>query len=105
MCMSCQRCTFSTKRLPFSGLVWVYGAGLLVAGFKAFKGQRGALLDELMTAVLPNLPGGKKTRRAFVIGEDRDTAIQMISALLLQLVQVMQLLCKSITLITKINRI
>jgi hypothetical protein len=63
-------------------------AGLLVAGFKQIKGQRAALLDELMTTVVPNLPTAKRTLRSFIIGDASMSNIQMISALLLQLLQV-----------------
>lgn len=63
-------------------------SGLLVSGFKLLKGQRAALLDELMAAVLPNLATAKRTTRSFVIGDGSTSNIQMISALLLQFIQV-----------------
>jgi hypothetical protein len=86
----CGVCCNATKGIVKSegGLNRNCVLGLLVAGFKRFKGHRGALLDELMAAVIPNLPTSKRTARSFVIGDGAATNIQMISALLLQLFQV-----------------
>jgi hypothetical protein len=57
-----------------------------VAGFKRFKDQRQALLDEVITGVLPNLPTSRCARR-FVIGDNTDAAILVVSALLLHFMQ------------------
>ena len=57
-------------------------------GFRHYPAQRSAVLDDIMGAVLPNLPMGKCTQRAFLIGDDEQLRTQMVSALMLQLVQV-----------------
>ena len=56
-----------------------------MAGFKRFKDQRQALLDEVITGVLPNLPTSRCARR-FVIG-DNTGGILVVSALLLHFMQ------------------
>jgi hypothetical protein len=59
-----------------------------VAGFRAFPGQRGVLMEELLNTVLPNLPISRtRIPRAFVVGDSAATCIQMASALVLQLLQ------------------
>ena len=63
-------------------------AEALVEGFRQYPAQRSAVLDDIMGAVLPNLPTGKCTQRAFLIGEEEPLRTQMVSALILQLVQV-----------------
>ncbi|BDA45698.1 Nipped-B-like protein [Coccomyxa sp. Obi] len=55
-------------------ILQVKSVGLLVAGFRRFKEQRQALLDEVMTAVLPNLPASRSLRK-FVVGNNNDAAI------------------------------
>ena len=63
-------------------------AGLLVAGFRRLPGQRGVLMEEVLSSVLPNLPISKsRIPRAFVVGDSAATCIQMASALVLQLLQ------------------
>ena len=57
-----------------------------MAGFRRFKELRQALLDEVMTTVLPNLSAGRSLRK-FVVGNDNDDAILAVSALLLQMMQ------------------
>ena len=57
-------------------------------GFRQYPAQRSAVLDDIMVAVLPNLPTGKGTQRAFLIGDAEELRTQMVSALILQLVQV-----------------
>ena len=57
-------------------------------GFKQYPAQRSAVLDDIMVAVLPNLPTGKCMQRAFLIGDEEQLRTQMVSALILQLVQV-----------------
>lgn len=45
-------------------------------------------MEELLGAVLPLLPGGgRRVTRAFVVAADSAVAIQMVSALLLQMLQ------------------
>lgn len=63
-------------------------AGLLVAGFRRFPGQRAVLMEEVLGSVLPNLPIARaRIPRAFVVGDSAATCIQMASALVLQLLQ------------------
>lgn len=57
-----------------------------MAGFKRFQEQRQTLVDHLVTDVLPNLPTNACPRR-FVIGENTDAAILVVSALILQFLQ------------------
>ena len=63
-------------------------AEALVEGFRQYPAQRSAVVDDIMGAVLPNLPTGKGTQRAFLIGDEEQLRTQMVSALILQLVQV-----------------
>ena len=63
-------------------------AEALVEGFRQYPAQRSAVLDDIMSAVLPNLPTGKCMQRAFLIGDEEQLRTQMVSALMLQLVQV-----------------
>jgi len=63
-------------------------AEVLVEGFRHYPAQRNAILDFIMGAVLPNLPMGKRTQREFLTGDASQLRIQMMSALMLQLVQV-----------------
>lgn len=65
-----------------------FNAELLVEGFRRYPAQRSALLDDIMGSVVPNLPMGKRTQREFLIGDTSQLRIQMVSALMLQLVQV-----------------
>ena len=54
-------------------------------------------MDEIVTAVLPNLAISKThTPRAFVVGNDAATSIQMVSALFLQLLQVRARACSAL---------
>ncbi|CAK0782901.1 hypothetical protein CVIRNUC_006096 [Coccomyxa viridis] len=69
-------------------LLQVKAIEALVEGFRQYPAQRSAVLDDIMGAVLPNLPTGKCTQRAFLIGEEEPLRTQMVSALILQLVQV-----------------
>ena len=64
---------------------------VLVEGFRQYPAQRNAILDVIMGAVMPNLPMGKRTQREFLTGDASQLRIQMISALMLQLVQVFHL--------------
>ena len=57
-------------------------------GFRHYPAQRSAVLDDIMGSVLPNLPMGKRTQREFLCGDASQLRIQMLSALMLQLVQV-----------------
>ena len=63
-------------------------AETLVEGFRQYPAQRSAVLDDIMGAVLPNLPTGKCTQRAFLIGDEEQLRTQMVSALMRHLVQV-----------------
>ncbi|KAK9829724.1 hypothetical protein WJX72_007528 [[Myrmecia] bisecta] len=62
--------------------------GLLVSGFRHFGPQRQAVMDDILGSLLPNLPTGRRTPRSFVVGEDAGTCIQMVSALIIQMLQV-----------------
>ena len=66
-------------------------AGLLVAGFRRFRAQRGALMEEVLTALLPNLALARgHTPRRFLVGDGGGaTAIHVASALFLQMLQVL----------------
>lgn len=60
-----------------------------MAGFRRFKGQRGPLMEEVLTALLPHLSLAKgHTRRRFVVGDSAATCIHVASALFLQMLQV-----------------
>ena len=63
-------------------------AEVITEGFRHNALQRSAILDDIMGSVLPNLPMGKRTQRDFLCGDASQLRIQMLSALMLQLVQV-----------------
>ena len=63
-------------------------AEVITEGFQHYPNQRSAILDDIMGLVLPNLPMGKRTQREFLCGDASQLRIQMLSALMLQLVQV-----------------
>ena len=63
-------------------------AEVITEGFRHYPNQRSAILDDIMGLVLPNLPMGKRTQRDFLGGDASQLRIQMLSALMLQLVQV-----------------
>lgn len=58
-------------------------------GFRHYPAQRSAILDDIIGSVLPNLRMGKRTQRDFLCGDASQLKIQMLSALMLQLVQVL----------------
>lgn len=63
--------------------------GLLVAGFTHYEAQRSAILEDLLSGILPNLAGAKgKLGRTFMISGQTGGAILMFSALFLQILQV-----------------
>ena len=61
---------------------------MIKEGFRHYPLQRSAVLDDILGLVLPNLPMGKRTQREFLCGDANQLRIQMLSALMLQLVQV-----------------
>ena len=50
--------------------------------------QWGTVLDELFAQVVPFLPGGPRPARDFPASEDARTCIQMLTAAVLQMIQV-----------------
>ena len=46
------------------------------------------MLEEALTTVLPNLSSSKRGLRKFVVSEDDGLSIQMVSALILRMLQV-----------------
>ena len=63
-------------------------AGLLTSVFQNSAQLQGQLLEEILTKVLPSLPMGKRCRRAYVVGDSSSAAIQVITAMLIQMTQV-----------------
>ena len=62
-------------------------AEVITKGFRQYPAQRSAILDDIMGTVLPNLPMGRRTQREFLCGDASNLRIQMVSALVLQLVK------------------
>ena len=50
--------------------------------------QRTALIQEVLDAVLPNVAVSKQTARTFLVGNESSAAINCVSALVLQMMQV-----------------
>lgn len=60
-----------------------------MAGFTHYEAQRSAILEDLLSGILPNLAGAKgKLGRTFMISGQTGGAILMFSALFLQILQV-----------------
>lgn len=59
-----------------------------MACFKHYPSQRRAVLELLLDGVLPDLAAGRLAPRTFVANDDGSLAIQMITAAVLQMLQV-----------------
>ena len=46
-------------------------------------------MEEVLTCVLPCLPVGKRCPRAYSVGDDKSSSIQVIVAMLVQMIQVL----------------
>lgn len=69
-------------------------AGLLVSVFQNSPQLQSQLLEEIVSRVLPSLPGGKRWHKAYVVGSSRSASVQVITAMLIQMIQVCsQILC------------
>ncbi|KAK9845361.1 hypothetical protein WJX81_004388 [Elliptochloris bilobata] len=80
----------SAQALTVDGLdvLQVKAVGLLAAGFQHQSSHRAAQMEELLSSVLPLLPGGgRRVTRVFVVAAGSAVAIQMVAALLLQMLQ------------------
>ena len=87
-------CTSATHQLHC--FLFMAAAGLLVAGFRRFRAQRGVLMEEVLTALLPNLSLSRgHTPRRFLVGDSGATCIHVASALFLQMLQVQLLMLSS----------
>lgn len=79
-----------SNRLPYTlFMIITFGvAGLLTSVFQNSAQLQGQLLEEILTKVLPSLPMGKRCHRAYVVGDSSSAAIQVITAMLIQMIQV-----------------
>ena len=64
------------------------GAGLLVSAFQQYPASRQAFLDDFFSHVINYFVAGKGAMRDFVCSEDSSTSIQMLTAAVLQMIQV-----------------
>ena len=62
--------------------------GLLVSVFQNSPQLQSQLLDEVVSKILPSLPSGKRWHKAYVVGSSRSASIHVITAMLVQMVQV-----------------
>lgn len=63
-------------------------AGLLVSMFQYSSQLQSHLLEEVVSKVLPSLPSAKRCHKAWVVGDSKSAVIQVITATLIQMVQV-----------------
>ena len=60
-------------------------AGLVTEAFRLYEQQRAPIMEEFISVVLPYLPSKGRIPRKFPIGDN--TAIQMVTAVLLNMLQ------------------
>ena len=63
-------------------------AGLLVAIFQHCPPLQNSLMEEVLTQVLPCVPVGKRCPRAYLVGDEKSASIQVVVAMLVQMIQV-----------------
>ena len=69
----------------------IYGAELYVTAFQQTASLRHALMDHVLAGLLPNsLTTGRKLQRSYAVGPGGSSNIQIVSALLVQMLQVGQ---------------
>ena len=76
-----------TERQVGPSALCVLCAGLLVSAFQHSSQLQSQLLEEIVSRVLPTLPGGKRWHRAYVVGSSRSASVQVITAMLVQMIQ------------------
>ena len=64
------------------------GAVLLVAAFRRCESLRSTVLDELFSQVVPHLGSGKVLPRVVAVSDNGRVAVQTLTALVVQMVQV-----------------
>lgn len=62
--------------------------GLLIAIFQHCPPLQNTLMEDVLTQVLPRVPVGKRCPRAYLVGDEKSASIQVIVAMLVQMVQV-----------------
>ena len=65
----------------------ICSVGILVAVSQSSQDQRTVLIQEVLDAVLPNVAVSKQTARTFLLGDESSSAINCVSALVLQMMQ------------------
>ena len=66
----------------------VVRAGLMVAIFQHCPQLQSTLMEEVLTQVLPCLPMGRRCPRTYMVGDDKSASVQVIVAMLVQMIQV-----------------
>ncbi|DBB01136.1 TPA: hypothetical protein ACH3X1_001027 [Trebouxia sp. C0004] len=68
-------------------LLQIKAAGLLVAIFQHCPPLQNTLMEDVLTQVLPCVPVGKRCPRAYLVGDEKSASIQVIVAMLVQMIQ------------------
>ncbi|KAL0029310.1 hypothetical protein WJX79_009424 [Trebouxia sp. C0005] len=68
-------------------LLQIKAAGLLIAIFQHCPPLQNTLMEDVLTQVLPRVPVGKRCPRAYLVGDEKSASIQVIVAMLVQMVQ------------------
>ena len=63
-------------------------AGLLIAIFQHCPALQNTLMEDVLTQVLPCVPVGKRCPRAYLVGDEKSASIQVVVAMLVQMIQV-----------------
>ena len=62
--------------------------GLLIAIFQHCPPLQSTLMEDVLTQVLPCVPVGKRCPRAYLVGDEKSASIQVVVAMLVQMIQV-----------------
>ncbi len=62
--------------------------GLLIAIFQHCPPLQNTLMEDVLTQVLPCVPVGKRCPRAYLVGDEKSASIQVMVAMLVQMIQV-----------------
>ncbi len=63
-------------------------AGLLIAIFQHCPSLQSTLMEDVLTQVLPCVPVSKRCPRAYLVGDEKSASIQVVVAMLVQMIQV-----------------
>ncbi|DBA96220.1 TPA: hypothetical protein ACH3X3_002417 [Trebouxia sp. C0006] len=68
-------------------LLQIKAAGLLIAIFQHCPSLQSTLMEDVLTQVLPCVPVSKRCPRAYLVGDEKSASIQVVVAMLVQMIQ------------------